>query len=109
MYVSTYIYIELCIYIELRISYKERYLCIYLGDLLGEGGYSVVKLATSKIDKSNVAVKIISKNLLSENDLESLQQEVSILQQLHHKNVTRLIDYFDEADHYYMVLGRYCI
>jgi len=75
-----------------------------LGDLLGEGGYSVVKLATSKIDKSNVAVKIISKNLLSENDLESLQQEVSILQQLHHKNVTRLIDYFDEADHYYMVL-----
>jgi len=54
-------------------------------------------------------VKIISKNLLSEKDLESLQQEVSILQQLHHKNVTRLIDYFDEADHYYMVLGRYCI
>lgn len=51
-------------------------------------------------------MKIISKKLLPENDLESLQQEVSILQELHHKNVTRLIDYFNEADHYYMVLGR---
>ena len=82
------------------------YIYIYPGEVLGEGGYSVVKLATNNIDKTNVAVKIISKKDLPESDLETLQQEVSILEQLHHKNITRLIDYFDEADHYYMVLGR---
>jgi len=82
-------------------KFEARYT---LGDQLGEGGYSVVKLATNNIDKSNAAVKIITKKDLPENDIESLQQEVSILQELHHKNVTRLIDFFDEPDYYYMVL-----
>ena len=77
------------------------------GEQIGEGGYSVVHSATSNIDKSKVAVKIISKKKIPEQDLEALHQEVDILKQLHHKNITRLIDFFDENDNYYACYVHY--
>ena len=75
-----------------------------LGDVLGEGGYSVVKAGTSVIDERKVAVKIITRKDLSEADDESLKQEVSILGKLNHPNITRLVDFFEEDQHYYVVL-----
>lgn len=75
-----------------------------LGEILGEGGYSVVKLGTSKLDKSKVAVKIITRKDLSEQDTESLRQEVAILKSLNHKNVTKLVDFFEEPNFFYVIL-----
>jgi calcium/calmodulin-dependent protein kinase I len=75
-----------------------------LGDVLGEGGYSVVKSGISNIDGKRVAVKIITRKDLSEADEESLKQEVSILGKLNHPNITRLFDFFEEEKFYYVVL-----
>jgi calcium/calmodulin-dependent protein kinase I len=75
-----------------------------MGEVLGEGGYSVVKSALSNVDGRRVAVKIINRKELSEADEESLRQEVAILGKLNHPNITRLVDFFEEPDHYYVVL-----
>jgi len=75
-----------------------------VGDVIGEGGYSVVKSGTSVIDERKVAIKIITRKDLSETDDESLKQEVAILGKLKHPNVTRLVDFFEEEQHYYVVL-----
>jgi len=75
-----------------------------LGEVLGEGGYSIVKAGTSVIDGRKVAVKIITRKDLSEADDESLQQEVEILGKLKHPNITRLVDFFTEEKYYYVIL-----
>jgi serine/threonine protein kinase len=81
-----------------------------LGEVLGEGAFSVVYLATNKVTKKQVAVKVVSKANLSEADELSLRQvrnvvllrlfyflfvkilqEVAILKELQHDNIVRLI------------------
>ena len=52
-------------------TFKEAYT---LGEVLGEGAFSVVKLATNKQTKQKVAVKIIHKSGLSQEDELSLKQ-----------------------------------
>ena len=75
-----------------------------IGEVLGEGGYSVVKAGVSNIDGRKVAVKIITRKDLTEADDESLRQEVAILGKLNHPNITRLVDFFEEEQYYYVVL-----
>jgi serine/threonine protein kinase len=72
-------------------SFKQNYV---LGEILGEGAFSVVKLATHKQTKSRVAVKIINKSGLSEVDELSLRQEVAILKDLKHPNIVGLVGTF---------------
>lgn len=51
-----------------------------IGKLLGNGSYGKVYLANNKSDSSHkVAIKVINKQDLDEEDLESLRAEVSIL------------------------------
>eukprot|EP01031_Cornospumella_fuschlensis_P034304 gene34304-41519_t len=69
---------------ELPHTFAARY---KLGDILGEGGYSVVKLGISNVDKKKVAVKIVTRNGLSQDDEESLRAEVKILTALNYPNI----------------------
>ena len=71
-----------------KTSFKQTY---QLGDILGEGAFSVVKLAIHKQTKQKVAVKIINKSGLSEVDELSLRQEVAILKDLKHPNIVGLV------------------
>lgn len=75
-----------------------------LGEVLGEGGYSVVKAGTSVVDKKKVAVKIVTRAGLKPDDDASLRQEVKILDRLHHKNIVEQIDFFEEEKYFYIVL-----
>jgi len=75
-----------------------------VGEVLGEGGYSIVKAGVSVVDGKRVAIKIINRKDLSEVDDEALKQEVAILGKLRHDNITRLIDFFTDEKHYYVVL-----
>lgn len=75
-----------------------------LGEVLGEGGYSVVKSATSIPDKKKVAVKIVTRADLSLEDEESLRQEVQILRSLKHDNIVRAYDFFEEESYFYVIL-----
>lgn len=82
-------------------TFKNNYV---LGEILGEGAFSVVKLATHKQTKQKVAVKIINKSGLSEVDELSLRQEVAILKDLKHPNIVGLVDYYEEPKEFLIAL-----
>lgn len=66
-----------------------------LGEVLGEGGYSVVKLGISKDQfQRKVAVKIVTRSNISKDDEQSLRSEVAIGLELKHPNIVRVLDFF---------------
>jgi serine/threonine protein kinase len=75
-----------------------------LGEQIGEGGYSVVRVGTSNIDKKKVAVKIVKRQGLSQEDEESLRSEVEILLKLRHPNIVQAFDFFEEVPQFYVIL-----
>lgn len=75
-----------------------------LGEQIGEGGYSVVRVGTSNIDKKKVAVKIVKRQGLSQEDEESLRSEVEILLKLRHPNIVQAFDFFEEVQQFYVIL-----
>ena len=81
--------------------FKEHY---KLGDVLGEGGYSIVKLGTHKYTNKKVAVKIVTRANLTKSDDVALRQEVDILKDLKHKNIVQCFDFFEEEKFYYVIL-----
>jgi calcium/calmodulin-dependent protein kinase I len=63
-----------------------------------------VKKAVNKSTGQEVAVKIIDRKSLDEDDEIALQTEVEILSQSDHPNVVRLYEIFDETDYMYLVM-----
>ena len=62
-----------------------------LGEKLGEGTFGTVYLATHKLTKGKVAIKIIEKKKLrKEIDKVRLEREITILKKLHHSNIINL-------------------
>jgi len=70
---------------------------------LGSGAFSVVKLGVNKVSGESVAVKIVSKKKLSEEDLAALHTEISILTHLNHPHIIKLFEVFDEGSDFYIV------
>jgi calcium/calmodulin-dependent protein kinase I len=75
-----------------------------LGDVLGEGGYSVVRLGTSLEDGKKVAVKVVTRAGLEKEDEDSLRSEVAILTALGHPNIIKAFEFFEEEKYFYLVL-----
>jgi len=82
-------------------SIKEEY---DFGEELGRGGFSVVVKATKKETKEVFAVKIIEKNLSSDEEYQLLQREIDILKKLTHQNIISLKDVYDEKETIYLVM-----
>eukprot|EP01038_Epipyxis_sp_PR26KG_P008076 gene8076-10939_t len=78
--------------------------CYKLGEALGEGGFSIVKLGTRYNDSKKVAVKIINRHGLQDEDELCVIQEVNILKKLDHPNIIHTYDFFEEPKFYYVVL-----
>ncbi|DAZ99078.1 TPA: hypothetical protein N0F65_008383 [Lagenidium giganteum] len=74
-----------------------------LGRTLGSGTFSVVKEAVHKQTGERYAIKCIKREGLTEEDMEGLVAEITILRQMHHPNIMTLYDVFTERDYYYLV------
>ena len=70
---------------------------------LGTGAFSVVKLGVNKASGETVAVKIVSKRKLSEEDLRALWTEIEILDSLNHPHIVKLYEVFEEGQEFYIV------
>lgn len=66
-----------------------------LGEKLGKGKYGLVKQATHKATKKEVAVKIVKKKDLPLKDLELLKREIDVLKVCQHPNIIQFFDVFD--------------
>jgi len=73
------------------------------GDL-GQGSFATVKRATNKRTGEKVAIKIITKQQLSEEDKIGLQNEIDILTHVDHPNIVKLFEVFEDHDSYSLVM-----
>jgi serine/threonine protein kinase len=64
-------------------------------DEIGRGSFAVVREGTHKKTGQKVAIKIIEKQCLDEDERAALFNEVEILSQIDHPNVLKLSEIFD--------------
>lgn len=70
---------------------------------MGEGAFSVVKDGSHKQTGESFAIKIVTKEKLTDEDAVALQDEIAILKDLRHPHIIMLYDVFDEPQYYYLV------
>lgn len=72
---------------------------------IGKGSYATVWVGRVDGSDQAVAVKVISRQTVTETS--QLRQEVEVLRQINHDNIVRFIDLKKSASHFYLVL-EYC-
>ena len=73
--------------------------------LLGAGHFGKVYKGTNKADPSiAVAIKVIDKRNLKNEDLAMIMTEIGILQELDHPNIVRYMETFEEPRFIYIVM-----
>lgn len=75
------------------------------GDL-GQGSFATVKGGVNKKTGEKVAIKIIQKGQLNEEDLMALQNEIEIMANVDHPNIVKLYDIFEDTNTYSLVMER---
>jgi calcium/calmodulin-dependent protein kinase I len=73
------------------------------GDL-GQGSFAIVKRASNRQTGQKVAIKIIKKYELTDEDKMGLQNEIDILTHVDHPNIVKLYEVFEDIDHYSLVM-----
>ena len=87
----------------------EKLLRVGLYDLdrtLGKGNFAIVKLGIHKLTKTQVAVKIVNKNELDEENLTKIAREIEIMRRLSHKNIIQLYQVM-ESDSFMYIITEY--
>ncbi|XP_036379594.1 serine/threonine-protein kinase SIK3 homolog isoform X1 [Megalops cyprinoides] len=70
---------------------------------IGKGNFAVVKLATHIITKAKVAIKIVDKTQLDEENLKKIFREVQIMKMLRHPHIIRLYQVMETERMIYLV------
>jgi serine/threonine protein kinase len=80
-----------------------------LGQTIGEGAFAKVKLATHQITNEKVAIKILDKESLQEDedDFIRVKREIAILKKLRHRNITQLFELMESERKIYLIM-EYC-
>ena len=73
---------------------------------LGKGNFAIVKLGIHKLTKTQVAVKIVNKNELDEENLTKIAREIEIMRRLSHKNIIQLYQVM-ESDSFMYIITEY--
>lgn len=71
---------------------------------LGEGSFGVVRKAVHKQTGEEVAIKIISKAQMTEQDREGLHNEINLLKEMDHPNIVKLFKVYEDSDNFYLVM-----
>nr|CAD7423082.1 unnamed protein product [Timema monikensis] len=80
-----------------RVGYYE------LEKTIGKGNFAVVKLATHVVTKTKVAIKIIDKTKLDEDNLKKIFREIQIMTKLQHPHIIRLYQVMETEKMIYLV------
>ncbi|XP_069751072.1 serine/threonine-protein kinase SIK3 homolog isoform X3 [Narcine bancroftii] len=80
-----------------RIGYYE------IERTIGKGNFAVVKLATHIVTKAKVAIKIVDKTQLEEENLKKIFREVQIMKLLRHPHIIRLYQVMETERMIYLV------
>jgi len=73
-----------------------------LGETLGMGGYSKVKLGIHKETRQKVALKIMfgdDKGVISESKKKQLKRELNVMKKVKNPNVIQLIEFYEDVEY----------
>lgn len=70
---------------------------------IGSGAFSKVYKARHKVSKSIRCVKKLSKKDLSDEDKEKLVEEVTILKNLDHPNIVKVLEFYQNHKYFFIV------
>ena len=75
---------------------------------IGRGTFSIVKLGENKWTKEKVAIKIMQKNkIINQEDLIRIYREIEILKSLKHPNVIKIYKILEDSKKFYIIM-EYC-
>ena len=57
---------------------------------LGKGNFAIVRLGIHRLSRTSVAVKIVEKTDLDEENLQKISREIEIMRHLRHPSIVRL-------------------
>ena len=57
---------------------------------LGKGNFAIVRLGIHRLTKTSVAVKIVEKSDLDDENLQKISREIEIMRHLNHPSIIRL-------------------
>ncbi len=69
---------------------------------LGNGKFGLVRLGIHKVTGRKVAVKVMNKKEMNNQDLELVKTEIEILKVCQQPNIIRLYDVFENIDYIYI-------
>ena len=72
--------------------------------VLGNGKFGLVKLGVNKLTSKKVAIKIMTKKDMDNNDKELVRTEIEILKVCQHPNIIHLYEVFENEDYYYLIM-----
>jgi len=84
----------------------DKLLRVGLYDLertLGKGNFAIVKLGIHKLTKTKVAVKIVNKCELDDDNLRKIAREIDIMRRLSHKNIIQLYQVMESDSFMYII------
>lgn len=83
-------------------THKKNFEELYtLGGKIHRGSFALVKECTHKKSNQKYAVKIVKRDGGTD---ESVMHEVAIMNQLNHEHITKVIDFFEEEDYFFLVM-----
>ena len=76
--------------------------------IIGRGTFSIVKLGEHKLTKEKVAIKIMQKNkIINQEDLIRIEREIQMLKCLNHVNVIKIYNILEDSNRFYIIM-EYC-
>jgi len=76
--------------------------------IIGRGTFSIVKLGEHKLTKEKVAIKIMQKNkIINQEDLIRIEREIQMLKCLNHINVIKIYNILEDIESFYIIM-EYC-
>ena len=70
---------------------------------LGRGNYAVVHFAKRRSDGMPVAIKVLEKRGLNDKGVEQVQEEMTVLKQLDHPNLLKLVESCEDDERFFIV------
>lgn len=101
---SSSINLILEIHPELSDYYAELHKRYLLSDKIGEGAFSSVYKAYDSKESRYLAIKIINKSNMKQEQINSTLKEIAIMRQLDHPNIVNLYNYQNSSDSKYCFL-----
>jgi serine/threonine protein kinase len=89
---------------RMSLTHKKNFAETYeIGGKVHAGSFAVVHECIHRSWGIAFAVKIVERDGKPETD-EAVLHEVSIMNKLEHPNIVKVVDFFEEDDHYYVVM-----